>query len=170
MHMLRDEDNEKYRNLIKETLEFDPQILKRYVNFMNNPDEETAVAQFGKDDKYFGVCTLMATLPGLPMMGHGQIEGYSEKYGMEYHRAKYNEMADQWLMDRHKHQIAPLFHKRYLFADVEHFRLYDFYRSDGSVDENVIATSNRFGDQKAIVIVHNKFADTKGTINFQQLI
>ena len=36
MHMLRDEDNAKYRMAIKNTLEFDPQILKRYVNFMNN--------------------------------------------------------------------------------------------------------------------------------------
>jgi len=39
MHMMRDEDNAKYRMAIKNTLEFDPQILKRYVNFMNNPDE-----------------------------------------------------------------------------------------------------------------------------------
>jgi hypothetical protein len=26
---------------------------------------------------------MMATLPGLPMFGHGQIEGFTEKYGME---------------------------------------------------------------------------------------
>ena len=26
---------------------------------MNNPDERTAVDQFGKGDKYFGICTLM---------------------------------------------------------------------------------------------------------------
>ena len=57
MNMLRDEKNAEYRQLIKNTLEFDPQILKRYVNFMNNPDERTAVDQFGKGDKYFGVCT-----------------------------------------------------------------------------------------------------------------
>ena len=31
---------------------------------MNNPDERTAVDQFGKGDKYFGVCTLMVTMPG----------------------------------------------------------------------------------------------------------
>ena len=79
MHMLRDEDNAGYRRLIKETLEFDPEILKRYVNFMNNPDEKTAVEQFGKGDKYFGIATLMATLPGLPMFGHGQVEGLDRK-------------------------------------------------------------------------------------------
>ena len=58
MHMLRDEDGAGYRKLIKETLEFDPEILKRYVNFMSNPDEKTALEQFGKGDKYFGVATV----------------------------------------------------------------------------------------------------------------
>ncbi|MDR3174721.1 MAG: alpha-amylase, partial [Treponema sp.] len=47
MNMLKNEENGKYRATIKNTLEFDPEILKRFVNFMNNPDEETAVAQFG---------------------------------------------------------------------------------------------------------------------------
>jgi len=64
---------------------------------MNNPDEETAVAQFGKDDKYFGVSTMLVTLPGLPMFGHGQIEGFTEKYGMEYRRAFWDERSDEWL-------------------------------------------------------------------------
>lgn len=48
---------------------------------------------FGKDDKYFGVCVMMVTMPGLPMFAHGQIEGFSERYGMEYQRAYYNENA-----------------------------------------------------------------------------
>ena len=94
MHMLMKEENNKYRELIKNTLEFNPEILKRYVNFMSNPDEETAVNQFGKGDKYFGVAMLMVTLPGLPMFAHGQIEGFSEKYGMEYKRAYYDEFID----------------------------------------------------------------------------
>ena len=84
MNMMRDEENAKYRSVIKNTLEFDPDIMKRYVNFMSNPDERTAIDQFGTGDKCFGVAALMATLPGLPMFGHGQIEGFTEKYGMEY--------------------------------------------------------------------------------------
>src|SRR5437899_9789445 len=55
MNMLKREENEKYRQTIKNVLDFEPEILKRFVNFMNNPDEDTAVAQFGDDDKYFGV-------------------------------------------------------------------------------------------------------------------
>ena len=95
MNMLKKEENQKYRDTVKNTIKFDPQILKRFVNFMNNPDEETAVAQFGKGDKYFGVCTLMITMPGLPMFGHGQLEGFEEKYGMEYTRAYKDEKVDQ---------------------------------------------------------------------------
>ena len=79
MNMLKNKENRKYRETIKNTQEFDKDILKRFVNFMNNPDEETAVAQFGKDDHYFGVCTLMATMPGLPMFGHGQVEGLTDR-------------------------------------------------------------------------------------------
>ncbi len=164
MNMLRDEENAKYRSLIKNTLEFDPQILKRYVSFMNNPDERTAVDQFGKGDKYFGICTLLSTLPGLPMFGHGQIEGYAEKYGMEFRCARWDEQPDTYLIERHEREIAPLLHRRYLFADVEHFQLYDFFTADGGVNEEVYAYSNRFGGERALVIYHNKFADTRGWI------
>ena len=164
MNLLRDEDNAKYRTVMKNTLEFDPEVLKRYVNFMNNPDERTAVDQFGKNDKYFGVCVMMATLPGLPMFGHGQLEGFTEKYGMEYRRAYWEEQPDQWLIDRHAREIFPLLHKRKLFAEVENFLLYDFYTPGGSVDENVFAYSNRYGSERSLVVYHNKFADTRGWV------
>ena len=58
---------------------------------MNNPDEDTAIEQFGDGDKYFGVATLLSTMPGLPCLAHGQIEGFHEKYGMEYSKAYWNE-------------------------------------------------------------------------------
>ncbi len=164
MNMLRDEENANYRTVLKKTLEFDPQIMKRFVNFMNNPDERTAVDQFGKDDKYFGICTLMATLPGLPMFGHGQIEGYTEKYGMEFRRAYWDEQPDQYLIERHQREIFPLLHRRYLFAEVEDFYLYDFFSSAGFVNEDVFAYSNRHGDERGLVIYHNKYADTSGWI------
>jgi len=93
MNFLKMEENAKFRQSLKNALEFNPEILKRFVNFMNNPDEATAVAQFGKTDKYFGVAVLLVTLPGLPMVGHGQVEGFEEKYGMEYRRAYWNNTA-----------------------------------------------------------------------------
>ena len=165
MNMMRDEDNAKYRTVIKNTIEFDPDILKRYVNFMSNPDERTAIDQFGNGDKCFGVATMMSTLPGLPMFGHGQIEGFTEKYGMEFRRARYQEDPDRVLVERHDREIAPLLHRRWLFAESANFLLYDFYRSDGSVDENVFAYSNRRGEHRALIIYHNRFATTYGTVN-----
>ncbi len=167
MHMLKNEKNKDYRQLIKNTLEFDPQILKRYANFMNNPDEETAVVQFGKGDKYFGVCTMMATLPGLPLFGHGQFEGFSEKYGMEYSKAYRAEQADRGLIEHHEKVIVPLLHKRYLFSEVEHFRLYDLVQSKGKVNENVFVYSNSAGSaggEKALVIYNNSMTHASGWI------
>ena len=165
MVMLRDEDNANYRSVLKNTLEFDPDIMKRYVNFMSNPDERTAIDQFGTGDKYFGVATMMATLPGLPMLGHGQVEGFTEKYGMEYQRPRYDETPNQGLVDRHQREIALLLHRRALFAESHDFLLYDFWRDNGTVDENVFAYSNRRGDQRALVLYHNRYGTTRGTIH-----
>ncbi|THB67692.1 MAG: alpha-amylase, partial [Spirochaetaceae bacterium] len=164
MNMLKHEDNAKYRQTIKNTLEFDPDILKRFVNFMNNPDEETAIAQFGKDDKYFGVCTLMITMPGLPMFGHGQIEGFTEKYGMEYQRAYYDEKPDSQLIARHENEIFPLLHKRHLFAGVDNFRFFDFCDQHGHINENVFAYSNQHQDEYALVVYNNSYASAEGHI------
>ena len=164
MNMLKTEDNAGYRSVMKKTLEFDPEILKRFVNFMNNPDEDTAVAQFGKDDKYFGVCTMMATMPGLPMFGHGQIEGFTEKYGMEYRRAYWDEQPDPWLVERHEREIFPLLRRRHLFAGVENFLLYDFFTPEGDVNEDVFAYSNRSGGERTLVIYHNKYAEARGWV------
>ena len=166
MVMLRDEDNAKYRSVIKTTLEFDPDIMKRYVNFMSNPDERTAVDQFGTGDKCFGVAAMMATLPGLPMFGHGQIEGFTEKYGMEYYRPRYDESPNQWLVDRHNREIAPLLQRRWLFAESTNFLLYDFFQDSGVVDEHVFAYSNRNGNERALVIYNNCYGSTQGTIDF----
>ena len=166
MIMLRDEDNAKYRSVIKNTLEFDPDIMKRYVNFMSNPDERTAIDQFGKGDKYFGVAVMMSTLPGLPMFGHGQIEGFTERYGMEYRWPRYQEDPDHWLVERHEREIAPLLKRRWLFAESANFLLYDFFHSGGYVNEDVFAYSNRNGSERALVVYHNRYADAQGTIDF----
>ncbi len=164
MNMLRNEENAKYRLVIKNTLEFDPQILKRYVNFMNNPDEKTAAEQFGKGDKYFGICSMLSTMPGLPMFGHGQIEGYEEKYGMEYYRPYWEETPDNYLIQRHQSDIFPLLKHRYVFADVANFLIYDFYIGSGQVNEDVFAYSNAARGEHGLVIYNNRYNTTQGWI------
>ncbi|MCX7775866.1 MAG: alpha-amylase family glycosyl hydrolase [Spirochaetaceae bacterium] len=165
MNMLKEEKNSLYRLTIKNTQEFDRQILKRFVNFLSNPDEDTAIAQFGRGDKYFGVCTLMATMPGLPMLAHGQIEGFTEKYGMEFKKAYRDEWPDQDLVARHEREIFPLLRMRYLFADVEHFYLFDCWKPHGTVDENVFAYTNGTGNARALVLYNNCWERTSGRIH-----
>jgi hypothetical protein len=135
---------------------------------MNNPDEETAVAQFGKGDKYFGICTLLVTMPGLPMFGHGQIEGFEDKYGMEYRRSYRDEVPDGYMVDRHEREIFPLMKRRYLFSGSAGFRLYDLYCDGGSVNENVFAYSNsvRFGGyiERSLIFYNNSYYETSGWI------
>jgi len=164
MNMLKMEDNAKYRQTIKNVLEFSPAVLQRFVNFMNNPDEKTAVEQFGRSDKYFGCALLLVTLPGLPMIGHGQIEGFSEKYGMEYRKACWDENVDEAMVSRHENAIFPLMRLRHLFSGSENFALYDFETEHGHVDENVFAYSNRCGDDKALILFNNCYEQTRGNV------
>lgn len=165
MNMLKMEDNAKYRTTIKNVLEFSPEVLKRFVNFMNNPDEMTAVEQFGRGDKYFGVAMMMVTMPGLPMFGHGQIEGFTEKYGMEYRRSYWDEQIDWGLLRHHETHIFPLMHRRYLFSGSENFAFFDFNSAEGWVDENVMAYTNRVGGERAIILYNNAYSTTKGSIH-----
>ncbi|MGA7157170.1 MAG: alpha-amylase family glycosyl hydrolase [Acidobacteriaceae bacterium] len=164
MNMLRDEENAKYRSYLKKTVEFDPDILKRYVNFMSNPDERTAIDQFGWGDKYFGVSVLMATLPGLPMFGHGQIEGYTERYGMDFKQARLDEHQNEGMIARHQQLIAPLLKNRRLFAESADFVMYDFWTDYGTVDENVFAYSNMCGGERGLILYNNRYGATHGTI------
>lgn len=155
MHMLRDQRNAEYRNAIKATVASNPQVLKRYVNFMNNPDEESAAEQFGKGDKYFGVCLLMATLPGLPMFGHGQFEGFTEKYGMEFTKPRMSEQADGGFEEHHKQVIVPFLRHRKLLSGVDKFYFFDCALNTGGVAEDVYAYSNGDDNHQFLVLYHN---------------
>ena len=105
----------------------------------------------------------MATLPGLPMFGHGQIEGFTEKYGMEYRRAYRDETAGRGPgRSGTSARSSRCCSRRHLFAEVEHFYLYDFFTPEGHVNEDVFAYSNRSGDERALVVYHNKYASTRG--------
>ncbi len=165
MNMLKDEKNAEFRQTIRNTLSFDPEILKRFVNFMSNPDEETARDQFGDGDKYFGVFTLMATLPGLPMIGHGQFEGYREKYGMEFRRAYRGEVLDQGLLEAHRRHVVPLLQRRDQFAHADEFMLYDLVAPGDGINENVIAYSNDRNGLRSLVVYNNAYAQAAGHIN-----
>jgi glycosidase len=160
MHMLRDEDNAGYRKVMRDTLEFDPGVLGRFVNFMTNPDEKPAADQLGTGDKAFSVATLLATLPGLPMLGHGQVEGWRERYGHEFRRSRWNEPVDQGHAEHWARTIVPLLRRRAAFAGTDRFHLYDALDDGGNVVEDVYAFSNGSGAERNLVLVHHRHADT----------
>ncbi len=164
MNMLKMEQNKEYHQVLKNMLDYNPEILRRYVNFMSNPDELTAVQQFGKDDKYFGVCIMMVTMPGLCMFAHGQIEGFQEKYGMEYRRAYWNEVPDEYFMKRHEREIFPLLKKRAMFSGVENFVLYDFCDEYERINDNVFVYSNGSGNERILVVFNNRYQEARGWI------
>ncbi|MCG8459123.1 MAG: MerR family transcriptional regulator, partial [Holophagales bacterium] len=94
LHAVRDERNEELQRWLRDALATEPAELRRYVNFLTTPDERPAAEAFGKGDKYFAAATLLVTLPGTPLFGHGQAEGMLEKYGMEYRRGYFSEGPD----------------------------------------------------------------------------
>jgi hypothetical protein len=155
--------NAKLREVIRETVAFDPRILERYVNFLTNPDEQTAIQQFGDGDRYFGACVVMVTLPGLPMFGHGQFEGHTEKYGMEYGKAFHDEPINEWVLDRHRREIVPLLRRRAHFSQALDFEILDFVEQK-TVNENVIAFMNVSGNASAVVVFNNSAASSSGHI------
>jgi glycosidase len=158
MNMLAREDNAGYQTHMRNVLASDPRILARFVNFMNNPDEETARKQFGDGDKAFGVTVMMATLPGLPMFGHGQVDGLTEKYGMEFERPKFGERPDAAMRERHMREVAPLLRQRERFAGTERFRLLTAVGENGNVEHDVFAYVNgRAGESPVMVLFHNRF-------------
>jgi glycosidase len=165
MHMLRDEDNAGYRKVMKDTLEFDPRVLQRFVNFMTNPDERPAAEQYGTGDKAFAAATLLATLPGLPMLGHGQVEGYRERYGHEFRKARWDEPVDQAHLDHFERTIVPLLRRRPEFAGADRFRLYDATDGGGHVNEDVYAFSNAHGGRHSLVVVHHHHGEAVVTID-----
>ena len=169
MHQLRDEKNEEFKDYLKDILKSDPVMLERFVNFLTTPDEKPAIEQFGKSDKYFGACRLMACMPGLPMFGHGQWDGLSERYGMDIEQPTLDEKPDDELVQKHNKFITPLLQQRLYFSSVENFRLYDFLQDEGPNNHNVIIFSNRYSDntkeQRVLVIFNNSSSPASGSIH-----
>ena len=164
MNMLLLEKNYDYHLYIKHILNENSEILKRFVNYLSNPDEEPIANKFGKGDKYLGVSIMMLTLPGLPLFSHGQIEGFYEKYGMEYYRPHYDEKIDEIFLDLHRKEIFPLMKCRKLFSSVKNFNLFAAYKTKRIIEENVFAYTNGIGKQRVLVLYNNKLKTTKFTL------
>lgn len=163
MHHLRDEENDRFRQALAGALEVGPEVVARHVNFLTTPDERSAAEQFGAGDKYFGACALMAVMPGTPLLGHGQLEGLAERYGMEFRRATTDERPDQELERRHLQTIAPLLRRRQRFAGCDGFALLESDLELGRPDD-VIGFVNHLSSSPVVVCFHNRAARARGRI------
>jgi hypothetical protein len=82
---------------------------------------------------------------------------------MEYRRAYWDEPEDEHLVAGHEARIFPLMRRRHIFSGSENFVFYDFFSGE-QVDENVFAYSNRNGDERGLILYHNRYASTSGWI------
>jgi len=165
MQYLSDENNRAFRKYLMDIIKQDPRLLERFVNYLTTPDEKTAIEQFGKSQKYFGACGLISVLPGLPLFGHGQIEGLSEKYGMDIEQPFVNESPDEDMIAKHKALISPLLTRRSRFSSAEHFVMHDFHKDEGNIDNNVIVFSNISDNYFSLVVFNNQNKNTQGIIS-----
>jgi len=164
MTMLRDGKNAEYRTILRDTTAYDPELLRRYVNFLTTPDEEPAAVGFGIGDRALLAATLAATLPGVPMLGHGQWEGQRERYGMEYRAPRTSDPISVDHVERYDREIAPLLRARHLFAGVADFRWFDAKGGNKSARESAYAFSNAAGSARSLVIALNSDAAAEITI------
>jgi len=165
MAMLRDGKNAEYRTILRDTTASDPELLRRYVNFLTTPDEEPAAVGFGIGDRALLAATLAATLPGVPMLGHGQWEGQRERYGMEYRAPRTSDPISADHVERYDREIAPLLRARHLFAGVADFRWFDAKGGNKSARESAYAFSNAAGSARSLVIALNSDTEAEITIH-----
>jgi len=165
MAMLRDGKNSEYRTILRDTTAYDPELLRRYVNFLTTPDEEPAAVGFGIGDRALLAATLAATLPGVPMLGHGQWEGQRERYGMEYRAPRTSDPISTDHIERYDREIAPLLRARHLFAGVADFRWFDAKGGNKVAREGAYAFSNAAGSARTLVIALN--SDTGAELTIQ---
>ena len=165
MTMLRDGKNAEYRTILRDTVWYDPELLRRYVNFLTTPDEEPAAVGFGIGDRALLAATLAATLPGVPMLGHGQWDGQRERYGMEYRAPRTSDPISADHVERYDREIAPLLRARHLFAGVADFRWFDAKGGSKGARESAYAFSNAAGSARSLVIALNSDAAAELTIH-----
>ncbi|MBX3724130.1 MAG: 4-alpha-glucanotransferase [Turneriella sp.] len=130
MHFIAEEKNSDFAAFMRDHLRV-PETLNRFVNYLSTPDEKPAAEVFPDENKYFGAMKLIATLPGMPLLAPGQLEGFGEKYSMDQLQPKRAEKKRAAFIARHRREISPLLAQRSEFADAHALRWLDV---EGSAD------------------------------------
>jgi len=169
MRLLAENNNQELVRSMKHLASRDLRFLSSRANFLSNPDEESAAYTFGDGDRYFCLCTLQATMPGLPIFAHGQAEGYRERYAMDIVSPNLDENPNEELLQEHLKRIAPLLRRRDLFGPATNFKLFEFRDNEENVIEDVICFVNGNQHEKALVLVNNSATAVVGRVMDIQL-
>lgn len=155
MQLLAEGRDADLKELLQDVAERDPGVMERYVNYLTTPDEESARSTFGAGDRYFGVATLLCTLPGLPLFGHGQAEGLFETYGMEFGAPRIDERPDEGFRQRHRRELAPLLFRRERFASARDLRFMRFVGEHGELPSVHAFGYRASGETGACLVLFN---------------
>lgn len=161
MHFLHEEKNEDFSRFMTDHLK-NGHTLPRFVNYLSTPDEKSAAEIFGRGDKYFGALKLMATLPGLPLLAPGQLEGFSEKYAMDQTTPRLGETKQEDFIGRHAREIGPLFAMRHEFSDEKNLTWLSV--SPENAQRQVIAYETG-ATRRFLVIFNNSGAPVSFSVN-----
>ena len=160
---VRDDAHGEHRIWLHDVLGREPQLLARLCLFLSNPDEVSVAVAFGTGARYLAAATLQATLPGLPLLAHGQVDGLSEQYGMEFQRPHLIDRPNPRTVAMHQKWIAPLLRLRALFGQAEGFRLFEF-KSGAHGQDCVYAYTQRRGGLRALILVNASPEPRRGRI------
>jgi len=155
MQLLAEGRDSDLKDLLEDVAARDAGVLERYVNYLTTPDEESARSTFGDGDRYFGVATLLCTLPGLPLFGHGQAEGLLETYGMEFGAPRIDERPDEGFRRRHRRELAPLLARRSRFASASDLSFMRLVGESGEVQYVHAYGYRANGESKACLVLFN---------------
>ena len=161
LNLLVLEENEKFRNLLKNILEFDPRILYQFVNYTIGIDLSTYDMDLQINDKLYGIMIIILGLPSKSIIHH-------ERLSMsEIRRTKVNDNVKFYkenIVRRYEKDIQFMIDNQKMFLDIHNFHFYDFFDVYGEVNHNVIALSNYDNENKSLLAYNNQFSQISGWI------
>ena len=161
LNLLVLEENENFRNLIKNILEFDPRILYQFFNYTIGIDLTTYDMDLQINDKLYGIMIIILGLPSKSIIHHERLSMSGIK------KSKINDDIKFFkdnIVRRYEKDVQFMIDNQKMFLNVHNFHFYDFFDVYGEVNHNVIALSNYDDENKSLLAYNNQFSQISGWI------
>jgi len=146
-------------------LKADIDFQKKLTRFIENHDEQRSCDIFGKE-KLEAVAVLFATLPGMKLYYHGQLEGNTIKIPVQLRRVMYEE-PDSAVKKLYEKLLSIT--SQEIFHDGE-WQLRDVYSITDDGADALIAYTWHYRDRIKLVAVNLSQAPAKGTVQLGPLV